>query len=315
MFRIKTMMPWMLADMFMVSCAAGIGLVLVLTICLLPFVSASGSIKMAGELKQRAERNKLLETALVEINQGMSKVAHASESLKLEKQQLNSQIDLRDQQLRQLSKDYALLKNQKRALDQSLSMRNAISQEVLGLKGDLSRVVFVIDTSESMGKPIEAAKYDANWKQLEPPWEDVIRTIAVWLERLPVGEFRIVCFDNEVVECPSRKGEWFSNAADKSKAIEFISRQKPDGLTFTEQAIQVALSHNPTSVILFTDGEPSDGQGNTDLPQQTRLLKLIGTRSFEVPCNVVAISNYLNARQGTFLRLLARESGGGFVGF
>jgi hypothetical protein len=42
---------------------------------------------------------------------------------------------------------------------------------------------------------------------------------------------------------------------------------------------------------------------------------MMSQQNNSVPCNVVAISNYLDARQGAFLRILARESGGGFIGF
>jgi len=197
------------------------------------------------------------------------------------------------------------------ALDQSeLKLR----QELLNLRGDFSRVVFVIDRSGSMGNKPASDLPRPNWGADGLPWTYVQNQVRSWLQNLSVSSFRMVCFNHEVIEFPVNDPKWSEGTEATQEAVKFLQQIKPTGGTNTEQALRRAMSYNPTAIILFTDGAPTNQKGELDIEQQGRIIAWLKKEHPQVPVNVIAVSNYFNEKFSSFLHGIASSTGGGFVG-
>ena len=219
-----------------------------------------------------------------------------------------------------LRAEYSQLVSEKSELEQALKQAQESSQqegiyrkELLSVKGDFSRVIFVIDTSGSMGQPIDLKEIDSSWGVRPAPWKGVQERVAAWLTHLPIHQFQIISFNTELTCFPRKPNEWLQSSSDREEANVLLAAIQPGGFTATEKALSMAIDRNPTSIVLFTDGLPTDSKGAADLRQQARVLDLV-TRS-RIPVNVVAMNNYFDRRQGAFLLLIAERSGGGYVAF
>lgn len=202
------------------------------------------------------------------------------------------------------------IKNQRDRSTQDLKLR----QELLNLRGDFSRVVFVIDISGSMGEMPKKDMLRPNWGEDGQPWTYVQNQVGSWLQNLPVDTFRIVCFNHSFIEHPTTEESWLTGNDGKQSATDFLATIQPNGTTNTELALSRALDLNPTAIILFTDGAPSSDTGELDLAQQQRIVTQLKGRSIPIPINVIAVSNYFNEELSSFLHAIASASGGGFVG-
>jgi hypothetical protein len=177
--------------------------------------------------------------------------------------------------------------------------------------------VFIIDISGSMGAKPDDEMPRAHWGDDGEPWTHVRTQVTTWLEHLPVKSFQLVCFNHQVTLYPKEKKTWLNGDAGRRAASRFLSQLKPDGGTNTELAIKQALELNPTSIILFTDGEPSTKVGNEysyDSDQAKRIVELVQKTPTKIPINVVAVNNYFDKQFGSFLHKLSSYSGGGFIG-
>lgn len=192
-----------------------------------------------------------------------------------------------------------------------------IRRELLGLRGDMTRTLFVIDISGSMAKQpsrLDTASLRPNWGAEETPWLHVRRQVDSWLRYLPVGSFRLICFNHELFEFPAVEEGWQAGERAREQALDYLADLEPNGYTYTELALERAAAWEPTTIILFTDGAPSDAAGKLERDQQTRILDPVGRQDWEIPINVVALNNYLIDDLGVFLQNLAGSTGGGFMG-
>jgi hypothetical protein len=215
---------------------------------------------------------------------------------------------------------YEKLVDEKSELEQELALAQESSKhegnyrkELLSVKGDFSRVIFVVDTSGSMGEPIDLKDIDSGWGVRPAPWNGVQDRVSAWLSHLPIQQFKIVCFNSEVSCFPKSPSQWLRANSGKEKAKSYLAAIQPGGFTSTEKALKTAIDRKPTSIVLFTDGLPTDGEGVADTLQQTRVLELVAKS--KIPVNVVAMNNYFDRRQGAFLLLIAERSGGGYIAF
>jgi hypothetical protein len=230
----------------------------------------------------------------------------------------NAQPGHQEESLRQL---LALANQRLELLQADLEQRRAaeqreplIRQRLLGLRGDLTRTVFVIDTSGSMKQPATKPVDQPNWGRSGPPWSFVCDQVEAWLCLLPVKSFRAVCFNNTTTTFPRGTAEWIAGETHRTEIMAFLRSIEPAGLTNTEAALREALALRPTCVILFTDGQPTSDQYQDSDPQQMlRILELCEHTS-GIPINVVAVNNFLDPTFGGFLQSLAGRSGGGFIG-
>ena len=131
---------------------------------------------------------------------------------------------------------------------------------------------------------------------------------------MPVQSFRIVSFNHDITEFPGAQEAWISGESARDRAADFLKQIQPEGFTDTEKALQRALTWKPTAIILFTDGAPSNDQGELDPAQQERILELLAKQSEPIPVNVIAVSDYFNEELSSFLHAVASTTGGGFVG-
>lgn len=111
------------------------------------------------------------------------------------------------------------------------------------------RLVFVLDTSRSMGagggvSRLEAAK----------------RELAATIEKLPEDAlFTVIAFNSTVTSWQDRLRT--ATAGNKALAAAFVRSQKPNGKTATYDALHAALAVDPHLEVIFflSDGAPSDG--------------------------------------------------------
>ena len=166
--------------------------------------------------------------------------------------------------------------------------------ELLGLKGSLDSVIFVLDRSSSMKGP---------------RWKDAKETIESWLKNLPVRQAALVVYGSDVRVFPPE-----GNLLLREDAVtEFTSKLvglEPEGETKTKDALERAYRFvNIDAIILFTDGQPSEGPEEViDFVRK----KWLGGNSARL--HVVGIGNYFKESFGNYLRALAEPSGGTFIG-
>lgn len=204
--------------------------------------------------------------------------------------------------------------------EQVINQEKSLRQELLNLRGDFSRVVFVIDISGSMSDKAASQLGRPNWGDDGQPWTYVRNQVNSWLKNLPVDSFRLVCFNHELHEFPSSTESWVQGEIWREKAAQYLTSCTPTGGTNTEQALLRALQWKPTAVVLFTDGAPSKPSGGQerkwelDPAQMDSIPKLLSSHDHRVPVNVIAVSNYFDKDLGGFLQRIAAVTGGGFVG-
>ena len=215
-----------------------------------------------------------------------------AELQKLQASKLARQLDLRrrDARFRQMVADEQRLR-----------------QEVLELKGDLDRVVFVVDASRSMSD--------------SQRWQQAQSLMANWLKYLPVKEAALVVFNDSYRRFPREGGFLPMNDKNRTELVSVLRNIRPSGGTNTPLAMQVAYSYwNAQNIILFTDGRPQVRFQSTEaLVEQT--LQFVAQRKHrEIVINTVGLGDYFNTDKGTdsetfrLLVGLAEETGGSFRG-
>lgn len=211
--------------------------------------------------------------------------------------------------------DHEQQRSRRYALERQQDMQ--IRRELVGLRGDFARTLFVIDISGSMAetpKQLDAKTQRPNWGPEDSPWLHVRSQVDSWLRYLPVGSFRLICFNHKLHEFPTAERTWLSGDKARQEASTFLAGLKPNGFTYTSQALKRAATWRPTTIILFTDGAPTNSKGKLDPDQQVQILEQVGAKNWQIPVNVIALNNYLTSDLGPFLQRLAGITGGGFIG-
>jgi len=206
---------------------------------------------------------------------------------------------------------------QKTNLDRSItsserSPESMLRKELLGLKGDFRRVVFVMDISGSM------AEHDK--------WNQVVKVMSDWLKYLPVEECALVIYSDRVAQYPE-DGSFLkvtgpTGDQNRELLISMLNNVQPNGYTETLKALQAAFAYNGVdTIILFTDGAPEKPPPN-NLPSK-RKKNMQEIYSFcgdmvkngrKVPINTVGLGDYFAEDLGAFLLKVSEITGGTFVG-
>lgn len=111
------------------------------------------------------------------------------------------------------------------------------------------RVVFVLDTSRSMGAGGSVSRLEAAKREL-----------AATIEKLPEEcLFTVIVFNSEVMRWQDRLRP--ATTGNKALAASFVRGQKPNGKTATYDALHAALGIDPhvEAIFLLSDGAPSEG--------------------------------------------------------
>ena len=184
-----------------------------------------------------------------------------------------------------------------------------LRRQLLGLDGELGRVVFVLDRSGSMD--VKDNRTGRN------RWKDAISTIDAWLRYLAVDEAALVVFSGGVDVFPP-DGRWVSLSKEGAgPLLEGLKDLSPMGATNTLEALRRAYRYPEVKVIiLFTDGAPDSGKdggvGNAD-----DILRFVANQKaagLDVRIHTVGIGDYFSPRMRDFLLRLSGETGGTFIG-
>ncbi len=180
-----------------------------------------------------------------------------------------------------------------------------IHRELVGLRGQLKRVVLVVDRSNSM--------------KAGERWSITRATIQTWLRRLSFEECALVMFNQTATLFPD-DGSFLrvsgaggdDNRLALSRRLDLI---EPNGRTNTLEALRLAYAYpNVDTIILFTDGVPDqDGRG-FDSRLVNQVYALARVHGTTVPINTVGLGQYFDQRFGEFLRRLPELTGGSFIG-
>ncbi len=304
MLNKQSMPVWMLNDILGGLLGGGVIVTLASVTLLLPHLDAMlKAQKLDDDLKRvRTELGSVRDDYSV-IDAEHDKAVEFGRRMKKEADRLSGELD----QERQRSRRYASQRQQ------DLQIR----RELVGLRGDFARTVFVIDISGSMAETpnqLDDPSQRPNWGPEESPWLHVRGQVDSWLRYLPVGSFRLICFNDELYEFPTVERRWLSGDKARQEASGYLAKLRPNGYTYTEQALERAAAWRPTTIILFTDGAPTDEEGKLDPDQQSRILERVGGKDWQIPVNVIALNDYLTGDLGLFLQRLAGSTGGGFMG-
>ena len=173
-----------------------------------------------------------------------------------------------------------------------------VAKELLGLKGKLSKVVFLLDRSSSMAN--------------SGRWETAAATVTDWLKHLGMDQVAIITFGTQVEAFPDA-GSFLP--ADDPRLVEFVQKVPVSGQTATFGALYLAFSEyaDCDTFLVFTDGEPSPGfTGNTDKSAVIRLVKDQLKPSQTI--NVIGIGDYFSKSMRDFVKSLANHGRGAFIG-
>ena len=187
-----------------------------------------------------------------------------------------------------------------------------IRQELLGLTGEISNVVFVIDRSDSM--------------KLRGRWPDAKRTIASWISFLPVKRAALILFGSDIKVIPSSitLSDALAPESREIPVMDDMQRQQmmreldeiePSGGTHTYAALLRAMEFRDVdAIILFTDGNPDSNGGAGTAEDVHRLISdwRVAHRSAKV--HAVGIGEYFNVGMRDFLLGVAKHGDGSFIG-
>lgn len=304
MLNKQSMPVWMLNDILGGLLGGGVIVSLASVTLLLPHLDRMlKAEKLDEDLKQVQNELGSTRDEYALIRAEHDKAVEFGRLMKGEADRLSGELD----QERQKARRYASERQQ------DMQIRRAL----VGLRGDFARTLFLIDISGSMAetpKQLADPSQRPNWGAEESPWVHVRRQVDAWLRYLPVGSFRLICFNHELYEFPTVERMWLSGDQAHQEASGYLAGLEPNGYTYTERALDRAAAWRPTTIILFTDGAPTNDQGKLDPDQQTRILERVGAKDWQIPVNVIALNDYLTGDLGLFLQRLAGTTGGGFMG-
>jgi hypothetical protein len=182
-----------------------------------------------------------------------------------------------------------------------------VRKELLGLKGELRRVVVLVDRSASMS---EGGR-----------WPDTLRTVRAWLEYLPVQELALVVFNDQIDVYPADRSflavSGADGAANRRRLLKHLEGLQPDGGTHTLQALRTAYEfRNADTFILFTDGAPTSPAAPLFDAAQVKAIHALVKSNFDrrIVVNSIGVGSYFDQSLGEFLLRLAAETGGAFHG-
>lgn len=201
-------------------------------------------------------------------------------------------------------------------LSAAIESSASVKQELLGIPGDLTNVVFVVDRSQSMERGGR--------------WEDARRTIGGWIRHLPVERCALVLFDSTVSIIPSslddgREVELDSRVLPtvddklREEMMTQLDAMDPRGATQTLKGLRRAMQFKDLSaIVLFTDGAPDPAGGTRTIGDpREQVFALIDAWKESHPAariHTVGIGDYFNASMRDFLLGVAKRSGGAFIG-
>ena len=179
------------------------------------------------------------------------------------------------------------------AQEKKASEEGELRKELVGLKGPMKRVVFIVDRSASMSE-------GKRWKQARD-------LITSWINHLPVEEAALIIFNDSTKVVPRFGG--FVKLEDRSKSLlsKTMERIKPSGRTGTLAALRKAREYRRADTyVLFSDGKPTDSKAAAIIEEARK-------NHPSVVINTVGLGVYFDKQETVeFLMELARVTGGSY---
>jgi len=263
------------------------------------------SAKLDDERKQRAAAEMELRERIGDLEESLSDARSANEQAS--KEVAAAEGSVRDR-IADLEGDLSAARTENTRLRGNM-------RGVLGLRGPMKNVVFLFDTSQSLGRAVRGGERFVEYKEL----------LKAWVSNLQFDQFNLVRFHTSVETVRGWENKLVEASADnRDAACGYVDSFQPAGTTNTMGAIQYALDRleNVDTVVLFSDGEPNAEDGKPGGGEQAvqwilGYLKQNNRQADGRPTvmiNTVAMGDYLNATYGEFLRDLAEQNGGVFIG-
>jgi len=270
---------------------------------LTPLQTERDELKVAVERADKERKRLDAENKNLETKQ----IAYHDQYLEMKKSLENNAAKKRDETIRLVTatEERDAAQKKLKLLSTQIEAEPGLHKELIGLKGNLRRVVIIFDTSGSMG--------------LDGRWEYARGVVATWLEHLAISECVLVMFSTDVRVFPEN-GRFLDvygpgGGTNRQRLLEQIKFTKPEGGTNTLLALQTAYScANLDTVILFTDGEPNNGNSNKFDPEIAQKIYTLCQQHKDIPVNTVGLGNYFKPELSSFLMRVAQETNGSFLG-
>ena len=292
--------------------------------------------KLADAQVQFEEAKQKLEVAESKNTELLAKINALEKQLKsmeqerdlalAEERKLRHQLKEAEQELVQAQNQLAETKQKLEVAESKKENREqVVRKELLGLEGELEYVGILLDRSSSMKKGNR--------------WEESIQIVETWLKHLPIENCFLITYNHEFNTFPANLYLPVSGPnreRNRKQLIQHIQDVQPAGGTHIIEALAKAYKDpNLQTIILFTDGEPrlwdensqgrlSQNKTDEDNYQTGRsvsrnmkeILQLCRNEKQRqgVTVNVVAIGDYFEEEFGEFLRNVAKETEGAFIG-
>ncbi len=175
------------------------------------------------------------------------------------------------------------------------------------------RVVFVIDTSQSMEEidPTtgeEGSSTGARRTRLQRAQRELIKAIE---DLRPEVQFNVIAYSTQVTPWIPDKLVTAKNSF-KRKAMEFVGALKPEGYTNTGEALLTAMDLPEVDTIIFlSDGSPTiPGQGSiAEIPPIIEAI-VVANRTKKITIHTLGFTGSLVS----FMRAIAAKTGGTYAG-
>ncbi len=205
----------------------------------------------------------------------------------------------------QLTSTAETLKSTQNQLLLRRSQEKTVKRELVGINGQLKRVAIVFDSSGSM---TEGGR-----------WDEVTRITATWLQHLEFDQCVLIVFSSEVSVFPV-DGSLLSvtgpqGDTNRTRLLQYLKAVKPEGWTNTLAAMQTAYRYRDLdTIVLFSDGAPTYAASNKFNPEMAQQIYALCRQHANVPVNTIGLGNYFEQDLSTFLRTVAKLTGGTFLG-
>ncbi|MCS7306886.1 MAG: VWA domain-containing protein [Thermoguttaceae bacterium] len=271
--------------------------------------------KLKEELATKATSQAALKKQLEQANDFARKAQHHSQKLEEENRFLRQQLATAQQaaeegkiQLATAIQKYHASQQRLKDYEAKKEAEPGLHKALVGLKGNLGRVAFVVDTSGSMG-------FSGRWQQAQ-------EVVATWLEHLAIRECVLILFSDGVQIFP-QDGTFLpvhgpDGRANRQRLLEQIRTTQPEGRTNTLLALQTAYRYpGLDTIILFTDGEPNRPTNTTPSgfdPEVAEEIYQLVQKHRHIPINAVGLGDYFKPELSGFLLKLAQQTNGCFLG-
>lgn len=200
----------------------------------------------------------------------------------------------------------------KTALDHQAALleESRNNRELVGLTGRLERVAILFDASGSMRQATTSGAGDR--------WAEAQRIAATWLQHLNVQQCVLIVFSSDVRTFPENgsladlRGQ--SGKVNRESLLQRVKAVSPDGATNTYDALRKAYQYDIDSILLFSDGAPSESAGGVFEPAVAQRIYDLCRAHPNIPIHTIGLGNYFDQNASTFLMSIAKLTNGTFRG-